>query len=464
MACQAQGRNAAFRMHRLAQSVRALAAAVVCVFVAFRSSSAQTSIETPTPFDSARRVIAITPSLAERLRLAAPVWPVAGDFRDARLYAVQPDGGFVLAVQRPGGTIERFRLSESQRSALGTAIDAAMIVAGHPTAEPGADVVSEPAGNAFARRQTILAALVYGPLAASLASDGASAGALYLLVTGGTFFATYGGAQSSGLTRAQNELGGDLGLAGAAGGYLAGYAINGNSDKGTRALALGGALAGTIAGISLGRGLTDAEAHSASAGVRSAGLLTWVGSKALGASNRGAAGSVAASEVVGFPLGLAYARRASYTVTAGDVEATGTAGLIGALYGATFAGDLQHPSHGQYAWLGASYVGGLLIGDRLISRQFDLTQSQSSIGELGALAGGLIGLALPVLMDSHSNGVRYGAAAAGATLGMWAVIAESNPLPEGAPRRRQSSLDRANGHLAFGVTLHTVNVGFQFTP
>lgn len=461
MACQARQRNAAFGMHRLARSV---AAALVFVFVAFRASGAQTTIETPAPFDNARRVIAITPSLAERLRLAAPVWPVAGEFRDARLYAVQPDGGFVLAVQRPGGAIERFRLSESQRGALAAAIDAAMIVAGHPTGEPGADVVSEPAGNAFARRQTILAALVYGPLAASLASDGSAAGALYLLVTGGAFFATYGGAQSSGLTRAQNALGGDLGIAGAAGGWLAGYAADGNSDRGTRALALGGAIAGTIAGISLGRGLTDAEAHSASAGVRSAALLGWAGSEAAGASSRGASGVVAASELVGFPVGLAYARRASYTVTAGDVEATGTAGLIGALYGATFAGDLQHPSHGQYAWLGASYLGGLIIGDRLISRQFDLTQSQSSVGELGALAGGLIGLALPVLMDSHSNAVRYGASAAGATLGTWAVIAESNPLPEGAPRRRQSSLERANGHVALGVTLHTVKVGLQFSP
>lgn len=418
--------------------LRTLKAAGIALAVALPlgTVSAQT-IERPVAFDSAQRVAAITAPLAERLHLTGPTWPVRGEFREARLYTVEPTGGFVLVVQRPDGVIERFPLSEADRAALRASVDVAMRLAGNPTGESGSDIMSEPAGNAFARRQTILALIAYGPLAASLATDGQVAGALYLAVTGGTFFATYGGAQSSGITRAQNELGGDLGLAGGAAGWLAGYAATGNSDRGTRALALGGALAGTIAGINLGRGLTDAEAHSASAGVRSTALLTLATAEAAGASKRGIAMAVAASEIVGFPIGLAYARRSSYTVSAGDVEATGTVGLIGAAYGAAIVGELPHPSHREYGiGVGSAYLAGLVIGDQLISRQLDLTQSQSSAATLGAFAGALIGAAVPTLFETDDNLARFGATALGATLGMMAVIGVSNPKPESGRRAR----------------------------
>lgn len=410
-------------------------AVVVVLACSAESVRAQARIERPVTFDSAQRVSVVSAPLAERLKLAAPAWPVRGEFREARLYSVEPGGGYVLAVQRPGGVIERYVLSEADRATLRSAVDVAMRIAGNPNGESGSDVMSEPAGNAFARRQTILALIVYGPLAASLSSDGPPATALYLLITGGTFFATYGGAQSAGFTRAQNALGGDLGLAGGTAAWLGAYALTGESDKPERAAALAGALAGTFVGITLGREMTDAEANAASAGVRSAALLTLAAAKSMGASVRGVAGAVAASEFVGYPIGLAYTRRASYTVTAGDVEATGTAGLVGVLYGAAFAGDLKHPSSGQYAMLGSAYLAGLLIGDRTIARRFDLTQSQSSAAMFGAFAGGLVGLALPVLVDSHSNVARYGATAVGATLGMAAVIGVSNPKAEESMRR-----------------------------
>ena len=44
--------------------------------------------ERPVPFDSAGRISAITPPMAARLGLAAPAWPVTGDFLDARLYEI----------------------------------------------------------------------------------------------------------------------------------------------------------------------------------------------------------------------------------------------------------------------------------------------------------------------------------------------------------------------------------------
>lgn len=426
-------------MHR-PNSLRALIAAAFCVAVA-RPTFAQ-SVERPIPFDSAQRVVVVTPPLAARLHLAPPIWPVQGDFSEARLYSVQPGGGYVLIVQRPGGVIERFPLGDAERSTLAAAIEAGIRASGQPSAEgvpgSGATLVSEPAGNAFARRQTLLAGLFYAPLAASLVADGdngSAAAATWLLVTGGTFFATYAAAQSSGITRAQNELGGELGLMGGGAAWLAAYAAEGNSDKGTRAVALGGAVAGTIAGISLGRTMTDAEAYSAAAGVRAAGLTTWAATLSFDASGRAQAGAVAASGLIGYPLGLAYARRTAYRVTAGDVEATGTAGLVGALYGgfaATVPNNSGDISNQRYAiGLGAGYVAGLLVGDRVISRKFDLTQSQASIAAIGAFAGGLMGLTIPVLANSDNPALIFGTSALGATLGMAGVISASHPQPEG---------------------------------
>ncbi len=109
---------------------------------------------------------------------------MTGLYREARLYSIEPGGQFVLVVQLPSGALQRFPLSAAERGSLGLAIDAAMRAAGRPSAEAMSDFVSEPAGNAFARHQTFLAAAVYGPLAASLADDGAAAGGIYLATTG----------------------------------------------------------------------------------------------------------------------------------------------------------------------------------------------------------------------------------------------------------------------------------------
>lgn len=136
-------------------------------------------------------------------------WPARGDYREARLYAIEPGGGFVLVVQQVSGVLERFTLTETERATLRAAVDAGMSATGRPSAESASDLVSEPAGNAFARHQTALAATIYAPLAASLADDGSVAGATYLLVTGGTFFASYAATQSMPFTRAQSALAAD---------------------------------------------------------------------------------------------------------------------------------------------------------------------------------------------------------------------------------------------------------------
>lgn len=403
-------------------------------------AAAQT-LETPVAFDSAQRLLTVTPALAARLNLASPVWPIAGVYRDARLYRIEPPGGFVLVAARTDGSFERYPMREEQVAALRAAIDAAMTVAGRPVGEVVGSA-SEPAGNAFARRLTLLSGLIYAPVAASLATGPSGAGALYLLVTGGTFFVSYGAAQSGQITRAQSALASNLGLATGMAGWGVGYAATGKADKGVRGLALGSALAGTIAGASLGRNMTDAEAQGAMAGMETVAAGTWALSSAVGASVRTSAGVAAASELIGFPLGVSYPRRARYRVTAGDVNALQTAALVGVLYGAALAGKDPHARELGIT-LGATYVAGALLADEAIVRPFDLTTSEANIGTVGAIAGGLMGLAIPVLAESDDNALVFGSAAAGATLGFSAALAIAHPLR--APRMRVSS---GAGHRA----------------
>ena len=422
---------------------------LVLLFGAVGSVRAQ-SIETPTPFDSAHRVLSVTPPLAARLGLVAPVWPVGtSDYRAARLFGIEPTNGtngYVLVVERPSGALERYLLTDAQRRSLQLVVDSAMTASGHPSS--GVDVASEPAGNSFARRQLLMAAFVYGPLAASLASDGPTAGALYLAMTGATFFASYGAAQSESITRAQSHLAADMGLGAGAAGWLLGYAATGNNDRGVRAIALGSGLAGTVAGAMLGRALTDAEAHSGSSGIETGAAVAWSASTLAGLSSRPVAATIAGGEAIGYGVGVLYPRHAGYTVTAGDVDAVQTAGLVGALASGALFFTNNHPSHKEVAGvMGSGYVVGLAIGDLAIARPLDLTSSDAALADVGAVAGGLIGLALPVAAGGNLA-ASMGFAGAGAAIGMAVMLGAMHPAPAvGAASRRSCSV----GVVGLGV-------------
>jgi len=411
---------------------------IVALLVATVSAAAlrAQTIETPVPFDSARRVMAVTPTVAERLQLGGPSWPVRGDYRETRLYAVSPAGGFMLVILRPDGAMERLPLSTSERAALADAIDASMARAGRPSAELAANTVSEPAGNAFARHQTFLAAAAYGPLAASLADDGSVAGAAYLAVTGLTFFISYGAAQTNHFTRAQSDLAGDLGLAGGGAGYLFAYSATGNSDKGVRGIALASAVVGTVAGAGLGRTLSDAEAHAATLGIESAAAFALAASSIAGAPGRGTAAAVGAVGLgLGYPIGVRYPRRVGYSVTAGDVEATSTVGIVAGLFGAAVLGHIDNPSARQISsYVAPAYLAGIFIGDRMLARPFDLTQAQANILRVGAEDGGLIGLVVPVVAKNDNQALIFGSAGVGAALGMVAIASGFHPATESIAR------------------------------
>jgi hypothetical protein len=404
-----------------------LVVAIAALSLVLSSPARSQTIETPVPFDSARRMLAITSDVADRLGLRPPAWPVSGAYREARLFSVAPSGGFTLVVERPTGAFERFTISDAARASLSGVVDAAILASGGLSARGvPAVVVSDPIGNRFAGRLTVLSAIAYGPLAASLADEGPGAAALYLATTGLTFFASYGAAQQNQFTRAQADLASDLGLASGAGGYLLGYAGSGRGeDKGVRALALGSAFAGTITGAVVGKGMTDAEAHGTTLGIEVGAATGLAISRALTDNGRVAAATVVATGAIGLPLGLMYARRAPYTVTAGDAESVGLSGLIGAAWSATTLGD-SPTDRRVAATLGTGYVLGALIGDLTIARDLNLTRSQSNVLKVGALAGGLVGAVIPVLAEDVQPAVAFAAVAGGATLAV-ATLAGSFP-------------------------------------
>jgi hypothetical protein len=393
-----------------------LAAFTILVSSWSRAATAQT-VEEPVPFDSAARVIAITPTLAERLQLRAPGWPVIGGYREARLYAVRPTGGFVLVVHRATGALERTALTEAQRDELRTLIDAGMSAAGRPTGETGSTVISEPAGFAFARDQGVLGLALYGPLAASLSDDGATAGSAYLIAAGGAFFVSYGLTGSQPITRAQSDLAQHFALDFAGEDALWTYALGADNSRGARALALGAAAAGTITGVSLGRTLSDAESHAATAGITATALTTWGIASIAGATGRTAAALVGAGGIVGYGVGLAYPRHVPYAVSAGDVNAVYTSGIIGAGLGGIFIAHDNVSTTTAGLVLTPAYLAGLWAGDRLVARPYDLTAAQGRLLQIGAGAGALMGLAIPMMEQSNNGSVSLGWASAGAAVG-----------------------------------------------
>jgi hypothetical protein len=399
-------------------------------------ASAQ-EVERPVPFDSASRILAVTSPLAGRLRLAAPAWPVTGDFVEARLYG-RPNGEFVLVVQRTGGVFERYALQPAQRTALAAAIAEGSRATGTLTTGERADMVSEPAGGAFTRSQTVNAAIIWGPSVAALTSDGAPATALYLLTVGGTFFVAANLAHQGTITRAQNFAAADGGVRGAAIGSGLAFALAGRSAAGnTQAGAiLAGSLVGTIGAFNWGRSFTDGEAHGAAWG---SSFLTITTAGALGVAGtfhdepRGPVLALVGAAITGYPLGLRWVRRAAYGITAGDVSALRTASLVGVLAAATFIGD-GNPSDEKVAGLlTAGFLAGSVIGNRVLVRPVDHTESQGFQLGLGAFAGGLVGLVIPVATRAENSSVWFGMAAAGSLLGM--AVTERLIAPQRAGAR-----------------------------
>lgn len=437
--------------------IRLITASLVLLMATGARGEAQ-RIERPLPFDSAGTVRVITPPLVERLRLAAPAWPITGAFASARLFQ-DDSGGRVLAVERPDLSVERYALSEADVLALTTAIDAALTVTA--TAREQAARTSAPAQGAFARNQMLLSFLLYGPLLSSLADDGKTGAVLYLAGTGVSYFATSSAAKQLSVTRAQNHLATDGALRGwgAAAGLL--YATGADVGQKTySALGLAGAIGGAVGGFQYGRTLNDAEAQSATAWSNIAAAAAFGIAGAAGdmrdgsGDGRVATGSAVGAGILGYLAGPNYPKRARYNVTRGDVQLLTLGALLGAAVGASPMAE-SNSAEATLAVATAGLLGGAYVADRGFVRRFDHSSSEATQVWLGMLAGGLLGSAGVVLFE-FDGVAATSMITAGAVLGTvaaQAMVAPRRAEGGGAVREARSSRSPSLHFDALGALL-----------
>lgn len=446
--------------------------------------------ERPVPFDSAGQVTSITPPLAARLALAPPAWPVSGAFVEARLYDLG-NTRFVLVVQRAGGVVDRYEISAEGRESLQRAVAAGLATTGTLVVRDRQDAEFESASSAFVRNQTVLGALVYGPAAAALVDGGAGAGALYFATAGATFFTSLAISRSHTVTKAQNRLATDGGWRGALIGLGTKYAISGEDDEGSAnaAVILAGGILGSAFGFNAGRPFTNSEATAATFGstfavLTAAGIIASFGgfeqSETIaegGVSieeddeNRAEVAGLVVAALAGYPLGLAYARRASYGVTAGDVGPLFAGGVIGALGASALVGEDSDDQAGA-AVVTAGFLFGTLVTDRALVKPYDLTEGEGRLMGLGALAGGLAAMAIPTLAESDDGRVYAALGALGGAVGM--MITRSLLKPERAGRQSDTgggvgyqvpeSDHRAARRPRVTFTLHSQNAATLLLP
>ena len=411
-------------------------ACLIALFAVGQRAGAQTR-ERPVAFDSAGRVTVVTPPLAARLGLSAPLWPVSGDYLDARLYALDDaSGGYVLVVRRQREVLERYAVDSARRRDLAAAIDRGTttdLARGGPDAIP--TFISEPVRGSFVVNQTLLGALVFGPAASALVDDPTGSVAAYLAVTGGAFFLAANMTTGSSVSRAQNHLSSHSALSGAIAADLLLYSLTGNDGgRGYAAATLVGGVAGDVLGFTLGEPMTDAEAHGTSHGstVTAALALGLMGSS--GMFERNGAGRVGTALIVGagalgYPLGLKYARSSPYRVTAGDVGTLVTTELLGMSAAAALLPNSPNEK-AVYAALTGGFALGAILGDQLLVRPYDHTESESRLVQVGAAAGALVALAVPVLARSNNTHLIFGAISVGGVLGT--LLTEQLIAPQAA--------------------------------
>ncbi len=411
---------------------------VPSLLLCLASSVAAQVREVPVAFDAAGRVRVVTPALVQRLSLTPPAWPVTGVFAEARLFA--SGDTFVLAVQRSDGSVDRYALDMAQRQALDAAISTAMAATGRPVTEDRPYDISEPARGAFLRNQMILSAALYMPLAATLSGDGKAGAVIWTLGTGASYFVLSAITKNQSITRAQNHLSTDGALRGLAmSSALLTVAQSDASDDAYVATSLVGALGGAVLGTSLGRKWTDGEAHAAT-GASTLGALTTLGTLgAVGAikdnedNGRLVAGSMLASGVAGYALGVKYPRIAPYRVTSGDVDALYITTAIGVLAGAIPHFKNDPDERALAASLTGGGLAGLLLGERLLARRFDHSEADTWRLWLGAIGGGLMGAGVGILAESNAT-VGVSLTTVGASAGVW--LAHRLISPERASSKR----------------------------
>jgi hypothetical protein len=197
---------------------------------------------------------------------------------------------------------------------------------------------------------------------------------------------------------------------GAYDGLTIGTAADLRTRPGASLVWLGG-VAGTTAGLILGRDLSEGEAVSMvvghDIGYLSAVALSYVidpddtdGEVMSGDARRLGATVVGLG---GYAIGRRYARRAYYEVTPGDALLLWT----GALFGATATGAvIAEANPSTQVTAGTLLVGGLggvWAADRWLVRRLDHSTSEGALVSLGGVAGGLMGIGVGVLVAGEAE-------------------------------------------------------------
>jgi hypothetical protein len=418
-------------------------------------------IERPVPFDSAGLVTVMTPFLADKAALRPPWWPVSGEFTEARLFTAN-DSTYVLAVGRRTGVVERYSLSATDREAIRAVVSRL----------PREVIVARTdARNAFIRGQSLLGLIAYGPaFAVAISNNDAGAGAGYLVVAGGTFFAASEISRRMLVSKPQTDLAFNLGHNGALAGWATMYLLHaGHHGQGAGAFI--GGLAGAGLGLKMGRGMTEADAVGAAFGSDIGALIGFGAAEAINGdtgcrqqtdgtidcggrlSDRAVVTLVLASGVIGYPLGVLYPRNASYNVTAGDIQTLWPSSAIGVAAATALLRDNASNTQAA-AVLTSGGVIGMILGDRFLVRKFDHSRSDGGRVTLGALFGGLIGAGVASLPNTSNPNPRLvsGLAAAGGLLGVIATERYVDASPDAGRRGMRLTF---NPTSIFFVAAHT---------
>jgi hypothetical protein len=428
-------------------------------------------LETPLAFDGAGRLFTISPALAARLDLKAPVWPITGAFREARLFRSET-GETVLVAQREDGSMARYRLADGAVATLRDVIDTQVLALGRArdrilAGGSGTDV-SQPAGNAFVRSQTFLGLAAYGPAAALILSEqsGTAAAGAYFIAAGASFFTSANLVKHRTVSRASALRAGHGGSRGALAGLALSGIVGANSSLERGLPILVGGISGSTLGYMQGRTLTDGEAASAGlfadlSAITALGVAGAFGAfnereviveygtpgqpgyftsrrttNRLEGSGKAAMGAAIGSLVAGYAYGPRYARRASYNVTAGDASVVFTSAALGA----AALGAIPPASAGRPATFGAATAGlllGAVLADRGLVRQLDRSNADGTLVQLGAVAGALVGAGVAAASDAEGRGT-LGLAAAGGILGLLAADGIVAPARDAGPLRSAS--------------------------
>jgi hypothetical protein len=433
---------------------------VLALAIATRASAQV--VEVPEAFDSAGRVTVITPPVAARLQLSPPAWRITGDYTGARLYALGAQG-WVIVVERRDGAVERYAITAPDReylrartSTLPAGFDEQIGKVGTGLSNVGQEIRTAVRNDAFVAHQGVLAALVYGPaFAYALSNETPGRVAAYVLGAGGTFYAATQLARTRTITPEQTVFSTMTAIHGAGALWGLAYAANGNSNVQGAAAFVGG-VGGTMAALAASPRLTEGEVAGAQFGGDALGLTAFLMTRAghdrsHGYPTRGEAAILATSVIVGYPLGLQYARSASYNVTPGDVGAMWATGAVGGLSAWTIAhaivrnGDTprgtsayrdKHQTATNSAAAGG-FIVGAVAGDLLLTRRFDHTPYEAGMLGLGAAGGALVGAgAYTLFSGAREKGATapYIAATVGAVGGLALAEALMPPRDDAGPQ------------------------------